>query len=641
MIRSLLRRNTSLRSLGRWVIIGPITSMTFLGVMLWARFATKIVGSGWSLVDFLPMALALWFPAAIDLGVATFDRRLSRFDMALPVPSRQLWLAHTLALIMSGVTVVAITGAFTGLMAWFLGVRLSEFPDDAFAIANGIYALGLRTMAATVLTVVVFQNIRPALAGLPRTGRTGRLITAILLCYLPLILVLGALPVAWSLIPLALAFVLALRTFRSLPGTFVLHPREPGFTGVDSGAVYGADPRKAAGTVLAAHAGADAAEPRGRGSFRLLVSTIYRSTTKMPVAPLLGFPLLILMGLGLSGLRRAIDGGEIMRFIFVFITSYMFLAFSGLPPRKLYVLDPLPISRRAIFSVVALPLIAALSLGYGAGRIWADVAEGRREHIRYAEQECCSHIVVPFEICEISWDGETPHSTAPWGERYEFSGSLLREGGTVRISSPHAASGEQSIEFVALQISRAAEAIYGTVIPPSEIAARYLETDDVGLVVLKGDGLTLARDYPDLDPRPKGPVFPAMMMVVLVLWLVAFAAYLRTLRPAVPERVRKSVYWGSMMLLLAAHTAQFIMGAGGAIRYATIGGFWEILISDIAEALPGGRVAVWLLCGLIVYGVYKLAERQFERAECLPGDDRHIDMTPLLSLKGKTSDSWQ
>jgi hypothetical protein len=94
------------------------------------------------------------------------------------------------------------------------------------------------------------------------------------------------------------------------------------------------------------------------------------------------------------------------------------------------------------------------------------------------------------------------------------------------------------------------------------------------------------------------------------------------------------------MALLALHMVQFFAWSILKIEHGTIAGFWEILIRDAADALPGGRTAVWILSGILVFIAYRIAERQFERAESLPGDDRHIDMTPLLTRMGRTAERW-
>ena len=43
--------------------------------------------------------------------------------------------------------------------------------------------------------------------------------------------------------------------------------------------------------------------------------------------------------------------------------------------------------------------------------------------------------------------------------------------------------------------------------------------------------------------------------------------------------------------------------------------------------MPGGRALVWLACGALLAAAYWLAERQFERVESLPGDDKRMRLT--------------
>ncbi len=128
---------------------------------------------------------------------------------------------------------------------------------------------------------------------------------------------------------------------------------------------------------------------------------------------------------------------------------------------------------------------------------------------------------------------------------------------------------------------------------------------------------------------------PGFGLGILGLWLAGFALYLRTLRAAITEKIRKTAFWGSMIGLLVLHTWQFFAPMVNEVSVTEIGAFWGITIKHLAAVLPGGAVTVWVVSALVVFGIYKVAERQFERAESVPGDECHMDMTPLISWATK------
>lgn len=167
--------------------------------------------------------------------------------------------------------------------------------------------------------------------------------------------------------------------------------------------------------------------------------------------------------------------------------------------------------------------------------------------------------------------------------------------------------------MVAGQISRAAAAVYGAEIPPSEIAARYLETRPDGAVAPRGEGLTLRRDHPDLAPRDPGPMFPVLVTSVLVPWLLLSALLFRTYREGVSDRVRYVVVFAPAAFVLIASVGLAVL------MIMDVSGPWVI---QAAYELPlramAGSAAVplvWILCAALSAGAYAVAQREFQRME--------------------------
>jgi len=621
MMLELMRRDYCLRFLGRWLILGPITTLSILGVVAAARLAARGAGAEPGLLDMFLTVCVLWFPAAVYLGVAAIDRRLSRFDMALPVSSRRLWTAHTLTLALSTLAIVAVTIGVTAALRELVVRRAQAL---AVLFVPGIVIPALAVGASMLLAAAALQAYRPGLARLPRRRATAGVVIGVLAASLVISMALAAFAPWGSIVVLAAAAVVALLTARGLPGAFVASPRAPA-------------PARPRGARISLGGNA---RPAGTGGVGwLLFSTIYRATTKMPLAMILGIPILLIFGLLLSGILRAARGGEITRFLSVILTSYILLAFSAVPPRKLYLLDALPLSRRTILAAVMLPLVAALAVGYGVGRIVADDLEAQRDHVVLFESDCCVRIRVPIEAFEIAWDGQPRWNGSPSGELHEAWTTYPYRGSRVFLHSPFSVTDGSSPNFVAFQASRAVQAIYGEHIPPREIRERYLATNADGHVVFKSGGASLLDDYPHLRPLPAGPAFPVLMLLVLGVWLAAYALYLRTLRAGISERTRKGVYWGLMLGLLVVHTSQFVLAATGRIDLLAAGGFCEILVRDLAEALPGGAFTIWVVSALAVFGVYKAAERQFLKVESMPGDEQAMELIPLLAWGARSDDA--
>jgi len=355
--------------------------------------------------------------------------------------------------------------------------------------------------------------------------------------------------------------------------------------------------------------------------------TIYRSMTKKLLAPVIAVPILVIAGYQMSGaFGAAIRSDDTIRFSLLFITSYAMLAFSGLPPRRLYFFDPIPVSRRFIFAIIYLHLVLLLGLGYGAGRVVAYRAERGRELISYVERDDHYYVSVPLHNGGIALDGSPPMATSAWGESHEVWSREVWSGRSGVVHSKFSTPPGSSREFVALQISRAVMDIYGETLPPEEVSARYLAIDAAGRVVPAGSELTLKGDHPEWRALPHGSVFPVMMLVVCGLWLIALSAYLGTLRPGFTEKRRKGVFWWGMVILMGLHFLQFVLLFTETLDHWMLSSFWMIAIGELTERLPGGGVSVWFLCGLILFLLYRMAERRFIRVESIPGDDIRVSL---------------
>ena len=614
----LFRRDSSMRFVGRWMFVGPAFTVTILGVIACARLAGA-AGAEKSMADVALTLLAIWLPTAVYLGVATADRRCSRFDMGLPVSPSDLWVAHGLAMACSGLAVLAVTASATWVLGWVAGHRLADLPVP---FASGVAPLALRVAAVSLLSVAISQSISPSLERIASGRKLVWSVIGLAGVLYGLLVVLAVLPLAVSLVPVAAAAALVWRTLRDLPGAMVVAPLEV------------AAPRGLGRCGMAEASSGEQAPDWGAvrrrgpaGRAWSLVTTIYRSTTKMPLAPALAAPILALAGFTMAGaFGGAIKGDDSIRFSLLFLTSYAMLAFGVLPARRLYVFDALPLSRRFIFAIVYLHLVLLLGLGYGVGRIVADRAESERELISYVERDDHYYVSVPLRNGGIALNGNPPAATSTWGESHEVWSREVWSGRSGVVHSKFSTPPGSSREFVALQISRAVKDIYGEELSPEEVSARYLAVDAAGRVVPAGSELTLKRDHPEWSVLSHGPVFPVMMLVVCGMWLLALSAYLGTLRPGFTEKRRKGTFWWGMVIPMGLHFLQGVLLFTETLDHWILSGFWMIGIGELTERLPGGAVSVWLLCGLILFLLYRMAERRFVRVESVPGDDIRVSL---------------
>lgn len=599
----LLRSDEALRSLPRWLPIGVLSATVLLGVVSFARHSDS-----WDLLNRPPwfamlVAVVIWSAVAVFLISPGCYARCGDLALALPMSSRSLWLSHLIAVLLSGALILAVTCGIVGGGVSLLG----RLPRRPMAALPDLVAIFGDLLVVLVVTVVLQQSREPQLSKLPDRWERD---VVLLLGSFVLGALLVALPYYWALVPLVFAWITGLKTWRALPPAMSLTP--------DSAA---ADPARAgadgSGVAITIDAPARWREPgesprRGIARFSLLYMTLYRTLAKKPVFGVLAAFFLFVFGMVLSG--GIFDDGE-MRISNIVMTAYILFALSAPWFTRLYLVDHLPIDRRRLFAFIMLPTLACLLCGYAMGAWLAAARLDTRELVEFRQEDCCHYVYVPIGACEFAQNGAPPPNVAPWGESHDaWTVPLYRDSRAV-LYSPYSTPDGSSIEFVALQLSRATEAVYGTRIAPEEIEKRYLRVDASGRVGLGPEGLPLRQDYPHLQPRQAIPEFPFLFLPAGLLWMVLIGIYLRFYRPGVSDRMRKVAFGVLLAVTLLGHIVPFALVIAGFAEFRVLTGFFWIAARHFTAALPGGAVTVWGVMLMLVTGAYMMVQRRFLRLE--------------------------
>ena len=105
------------------------------------------------------------------------------------------------------------------------------------------------------------------------------------------------------------------------------------------------------------------------------------------------------------------------------------------------------------------------------------------------------------------------------------------------------------------------------------------------------------------------------MLLVLGPAFVISAIYLTSFRAGITDSRRKRTFWTLLMLLLAAHMAQYALVATRFVDGWVASAVFEIGIRKAGDAFPGSAAVTWVVCAALVYLLYRLTERTFEKIE--------------------------
>jgi hypothetical protein len=585
-----IRRDEAWRGFPVWGTVLILNAGIFMGLM------TTIALRRQDRVSPIAVLLLGWFTFAFHLGLGAGRARCRVLDLSLPISARRLWLAHVAAVVLPG----------TILVAWCVG--LAALPPRSIGGADvrcpGLPGLGVLLEGGMLLAAALQELPGLSLARVPVSPRRVAWTVLVLSGVLALMLALRETGPVGALVPLLLAVAIFAWAFRSVPRSFVVAPRD---------AAGGPD-----------RAGRDAADRQppnvvgalGRVPWPTRIAA-FRCVTA-GAKELILYPLLVAFGLFLGGALAIFrDDADLrdLRFVYVPLATYML--FSLVLPRLalLQDLDPLPVSRRLLFAALVLPSALVFAASWGAGAVVASHHGVRAEYVDFVRDEKDGgwSVTAPLGVHRIAWDGRVPELTSPWGESHPADRQPIFRGSRAVIWSPFDAPQGSSARFVALEISRAAKAVYGLSLAPGEIERRWLVTLPDGSVVGRGPGLSIRAEYPRAAPRSV-PETPVLMTLAVAPWLLLVAALFRAYRSSIPAWGRQAVYWGGLGLLILPLLLLVRAMMGDFARPWLARALVEIPTWRLGQS-AAGTVAAWVGGGLLILAAYRLAEIQFLRME--------------------------
>lgn len=594
MIAQLVRQDAAFRRLPFWVLMA----------MVWAGVAAGM--SAWITANRGPISIEMlgvlsWTAVVLYLVFGEVRTRAHRFNLALPISAKELWIAHIVAVSLTGLVILAISAVVTGGSLILMGKLVDATPMEPQPLS----ILGGLLVAALLLGVAILHAFRPDTQEVPVSRSS--VVWSLAAAAIPLGLLRALQPLGFGgvTIVLALAVTALAYGYRSIPDTFSVPTGIPrGGAATPSGAGAWETPRASAGLW-----------------FSLRVVHGLTTCAKKPIAALMIVPVMLLLGFVSSGVIN--DRGDDQRFAYPLMVVYVMMAITTFPLNRLGSIDWLPWSRRRTLALLVLPGFALFVAGYGAGVITEAFHSnaGGREALCFVKDRESSepHFCVALRACEIAWSGNVPEITSPEGKTFTPWNKPVVEGLPARVYFPYDIPAGASQGFAASQISAAAAAIYGVDIPAADIASRYLKDVESGGV----PKLTLQADYPDLRRRD-GVYFPWITAFIVVFWALLTTGYVHWLRGGVSEGMRKVMGVVFLAIPMALWILDFVMEATGFSEIAVRNAFIMNLVQG-ASSSTAGVVTTWLVCAAATWSSYRLIERRVEGAELSTAPSCGID----------------
>ena len=617
MMRRLLIREKGLRSLV-WLPIGLAAGMVLVALVKKPPGGLPFLPESFRPQYFFYPALYHWVYLSSFAVYAGVTGRTSRLYVALPITACALWLTRILAVMLGGIAIVAVQ----------YGVLLAAGILQGHSLIDetlGNLSIGLTT--CYVLGVLLAQIPCGSLNEIPLRPAYIAYLVAVWVLTLVMVTFVGAHPYL-ALLPAALAVLLFLRLYRSLPRSFAIVGRETSGSGPRRGGRSEEEngmPRgflagqsrvsRVSGAPGGGMSSALAASGRSRAGLsgdwnrrRAVVGILYNKWLTLLLFFWLAFVGLRNAGYGFGGLSNTT------------MVIWALLALSGLISYalpRLYMIDPLPISRKTLFAYLIIPGLAVSLAGYTVGTVRGKGLFTGQHIVTYGTKYYDPEydVRVPLEYWDINAGGEPAPVEGCCDEAHAtWSTELLKGTGIVLYSPYHVPAGSPP-EVVAEQLSRAIQDVFGARVPPSELIGRYFERTPEGGTGLKVERMELLRDYPDLRPAAWLRILPLVYLCVGLPWFLYLIVAMGALHARTPGR---SLLRGHLVITFTALGLLLAMiwaSGNGITKEWKVSAAVGIILRKAATAIPGGAPSLWAASVILLVVLYLLARACFLRYE--------------------------
>jgi hypothetical protein len=595
LVFQLTRRHEVLHACPKLMALTAVSGTLVVNVLTF-RAAQTGDPVGFGAVDGLLLQAVILVGFAGILFKSVAARRCRPWEAALPVSSFVLWRSHHLALIASGLLSMLVTGA---VVAVFVATMRAVTELDLLSLKQ----LALLMVRPALLVMAISGAVairRVDLADLAADAGWPRLRALLVVALYLLLAGLSFLPLIVSIIPVFAVTIWAVSKGAQLPPVLESQPICSDAGQDVTGAVGLDEPIAASGRVAS--------------------KTIQRQLFKWPATWIVGLPFILLFGVLLGGYIPGKGfSDDSMRVVQYFIVVYLLLAFSGHFMENLYRVDHLPVSRRRLLLWLTMPGLICVSLGYITSQSFLNRSQLANEQIRFVNEEENYGLKVPVEFFNLSATGDVPPIFDPQGEEAEAFSVPVMKGLPWRLWKAHTTPNGMGMEFVAWQISRAVEALYGAQIPPAEIQDRYLEIGPAGRVVVREPGLTLQADYPDLRSAYRGPVYPLLVGSICIVYLLVLGLFFSFFRAGVTIKKGRIAFWGLMVGLFALHIGVYAtLIIGWTEDWILTGALLSVARSAAATGV-GSQALIWFCFAVLAGLSWVWMERRFAAVEAPRG----------------------
>jgi sorbitol-specific phosphotransferase system component IIC len=535
-----------------------------------------------------PITFIFWTWITIFLVYGGLLGRGERLCLTLPLSSRRIWLFHVAALMLSVVLIFAIALGFLAAVNSIRGIP---------PLKPGLVTIALNIAAMTALLTAAIQlPDRDSFEVRLNAGNVIFLLIVWIIAWLAIVFFSG-MPRVAALAPLAAGIALLAVVYRVLPSIFQLQTDTPVPPEAEIDDFRQPSPlEKINGSV--------------RPGLSLLHATIFKLFYRHWVTVLF-LPWLLLIGVLLSGyLSIGLNSITLLAAVIAYMSGLLQYALS-----RMYMIEPLPVSRRLLHAYLVLPVLAVTVLSYAAGIAVGKGSAPKENLLFYGEKryDRTLDVRVPLEFWEIGWDGEpAPVSNDCCDEPYAAWSTPLFKGSGIVIYCPYHTPPGSPPSFVAEQLSRAAERVFGTRLDPKDIEERYFVTGPDGVSRMRGETINIGKDFPHLRAQNWRDILPVVALLVGIPWFLIAALTFQLFSAGRNGR--------ALQVVLAAAVTIWILfiifvSSSGFTSEWKVGSLAWILVRKLAEGMPGGTGTSWLVAALLLLGGYLLSWTQFRRVE--------------------------